>query len=232
MAESNAPAGWRPTKSTSGCVVDVPSGETVARGFSMPHSPRLYDDKLWVLDSGKGKFVTVDPGSGQVQTVVEVPGYTRGLAFAGQFAFVGLSRIRETSVFGGLPIAERREELRCGVAVVDLISGQAVAKFEFQNGVEEIFAIEVLPGTRDPAVFGPSPEEDQQRDVWIVPPAGRVPPPSNGRSVFAVATVPQVAALSSPIHPTAEPDARQLVDDGVTIDTTRQMVLHLQPLTS
>ncbi len=175
MAESDEPAGWRPTKATSGCVVDVPSGETIARGFSMPHSPRLYNGKLWLLDSGKGRFITVDPASGQVQTIVEVPGYTRGLTFAGQFAFIGLSRIRETSIFGGLPIADRREQLRCGVAVVDLISGQAVAKFEFQTGVEEIFAVEVLPQTRNPALFGPSPDEDQERDVWIVPPEGRVP---------------------------------------------------------
>lgn len=175
MAESDEPAGWRPTKATSGCVIDVPSGETIARGFSMPHSPRLYNGKLWLLDSGNGRFITIDPATGQVQTIVEVPGYTRGLAFAGQFAFIGLSRIRETSIFGGLPIADRREQLRCGVAVVDLISGQAVAKFEFQTGVEEIFAVEVLPQTRNPALFGPSPDEDQQQDVWIVPSEDRVP---------------------------------------------------------
>ncbi len=188
MAESNEPAGWRPTKATSGCLVDVPSGETVARDFAMPHSPRLYNGKVWLLDSGKGRFVTVDPATGRTENVVEVPGYTRGLAFAGQFAFMGLSRIRETSIFGGLPIAERRDDLRCGVAVVDLVSGQAVAKFEFQTGVEEIFAIEVVPATRNPAVFGPCPDEDQQKDVWIVPPPGCIPAPSEGRRVFGTMT--------------------------------------------
>ena len=177
---------WRPTKATSGCVVDVPSGETVARGFSKPHSPRLYRGQLWVLDSGKGQFVSVDPQTGKTQTIVEVPGYTRGLAFSGQFAFVGLSRIRETSIFGGLPIAERRDELRCGVAVVDLNSGQAVAKFEFQSGVDEIFSVAVLPATRNAAVFGPSPDEDQQRDVWIVPATGRDPPFGGDRPMSAV----------------------------------------------
>ncbi len=216
MAESNEPAGWRPTKATSGCLVDVPSGETVARGYSMPHSPRLHNGKVWLLDSGKGRFVTVDPATGQSQTVVEVPGYTRGLAFAGQFAFIGLSRIRETAVFGGLPIAERRDELRCGVAVVDLISGQPVAKFEFQNGVEEIFAIDVLPMTHNPAVFGPSPDEDQQRDVWIVPPAGHIPGPSEARSVFASATAPSGTRI--------EPDAQQLAAAGATLHRQGRLV--------
>jgi hypothetical protein len=33
-------------------------------------------------------------------------------------AFVGMSKIRETATFGVLPIGERSEKLRCGVAVV------------------------------------------------------------------------------------------------------------------
>lgn len=172
MAESNEPSGWRPTKASTGCVIDVPSQETVARGFAMPHSPRLYQDRLWVLDSGRGRMSLVEPASGRIEPIVEVPGYTRGLAFAGQFAFVGLSRIRETSVFGGVPIAERRDQLKCGIAVVDLVSGRAVAAFRFENGVEEIFAVEVLPRTRNPALFGPSLDEDEQREIWIVPSPG------------------------------------------------------------
>ena len=125
------------------------SGETIARGFAMPHSPRVHDGRLWVLDSGRGQLGIVDPRNGQYQTVESLPGYTRGLAFAGPFAFVGLSQIRETAVFGGVPIAEQREKLRCGVGVVDLRSGRSVAYLEFVSGVNEIFAIEVLPGLRD-----------------------------------------------------------------------------------
>jgi uncharacterized protein (TIGR03032 family) len=211
MAESNEPAGWRPTKATSGCVIDVPSGETIARGFAMPHSPRWYDGRLWVLDSGRGRLVTVDPANGQIQPVEEVPGYTRGLAFAGQFAFVGLSRIRETSVFGGVPIAERREQLKCGIAVVDLLSGRSVAAFQFLSGVEEIFAVDVLPGTRNPALFGPSPEEDDQREIWIVPPPGRVPETSTPRNpLFG----PGISAAAEPPVPPPPADAKQLAATG------------------
>ena len=174
MAESDAPAGWRPTKATGGVVMHVDSGETIARGFAMPHSPRWYNGKLWVLDSGRGALGTVDPATGQFTTVETFPGYTRGLSFAGQFAFVGLSKIRETSVFGGVPIAERRDELKCGVGVVDLVTGRTVAVFQFLSGVTEIFAVEAAAGAACPYVAGAS-SEGKEHDVWIVPQPGSVP---------------------------------------------------------
>ncbi len=112
MSETDEAEGWRPTKASSGCLIDVASGETVARGFAMPHSPRIYNGRLWVLDSGRGRLVTVDATNGNYETVSQQPGYTRGLAFAGPFAFIGMSRIRETSTFGGIPIAEDRDNLK------------------------------------------------------------------------------------------------------------------------
>jgi protein O-GlcNAc transferase len=168
MAESNEPAGWRPTKATSGVIIDVPSGETISRNFSMPHSPRLHDGRLWVLNSGCGTFGYVDRATGKYESVESVPGYSRGLAMFGQFAFVGLSKIRETSVFGGVPIAEKREELQCGLGVVDLVSGRTVAVFKFLSGVSEIFAVDVIPGFVHPMIAGGSIDR-QEKEVWIVP---------------------------------------------------------------
>ena len=175
LAESNEPAGWRPRKASSGCVIDVASGETVARGFAMPHSPRIYHEQLWLLDSGTGRLGIVDVASGRFDAVESVPGYTRGLAFAGSFAFVGLSRIRETNIFGGLPIAEHHQDLRCGIAVIDLVSGNTVSVFQFHSGVEEIYAVDVVPSIQNPMVAG-STEDEQEHDVWIVPPPDRPPP--------------------------------------------------------
>lgn len=169
MAETDTAGGWRPTKATSGCVIDVPSGAVVARGFAMPHSPRLYDGKLWVLDSGHGRISLVEPNSGRVEPVAALQGYTRGGAFHGPYAFIGLSKIRETSVFGGIPIAENREKLKCGVAVVDLRTGRQVAGLAFNTGVEEIFAVQVLPGVRCPVVSGPLPDADGTQTIWLVP---------------------------------------------------------------
>ena len=148
----DAPGGWRPDKAGGGVILDVASNEIVARGFAMPHSPRVYDGKLWVLDSGRGALCTVDLASGRSTVVTTFPGYCRGLSFLGPFAFVGLSRIRETAVFGGVPIAENRDALKCGIAVVDLRAGRSVASFEFAEGVEEIFDVQSAAGRPLPRV--------------------------------------------------------------------------------
>jgi uncharacterized protein (TIGR03032 family) len=169
LGETDTPRGWRPNKATGGGLIDVPSGRTVARGFAMPHSPRVHRGRLWLLDSGAGQLVTVDPATGTVTKVAEQPGYGRGLALFGSYAFVGQSQIRETSTFGGIPIAERRESLRCGVGVVDLTTGRHVAHLEFKAGVDEIFDVQVLPGVRLPALSGPFPGRDAMPMIWTVP---------------------------------------------------------------
>jgi uncharacterized protein (TIGR03032 family) len=175
MAQTDTPGGWRPTKASTGCLLDVASGEVVANGFAMPHSPRVYGGRLWALDSGNGRLVHVDLASGRFDTVAAVPGYTRGLAMHDQFAFVGLSRIRETSTFGGVPIAERREELKCGVGVIHLPTGRLAAHFEFMTGVEEIFDVQVVPHARCTALSGPHAHRDETPTLWLVP----SPPPGN-----------------------------------------------------
>src|SRR4029079_13945782 len=129
--------------------------------------------RVWLLHSGAGQLVLVDPASGKAETGAELAGYTRGLAFYDRFAFVGLSRIRETSTFGGMPIAERRPELKCGVGVVDLGTGRLVAHLEFVTGVEEIFDVQVVPGARCPALSGPYPTLDSSAPIWTVTEAAK-----------------------------------------------------------
>lgn len=154
LGDTDTQGGWRPNKAQGGCLIDVPSGEIIARGISMPHSPRLHGGRLWALESGTGRLVLVDAAASRWETVAEVPGFARGLGFAGHYAFIGLSKIRETSTFGGLPIAERLAELNCGVAVVDLQRGEVVGMLDFHTAVEEIFDVQLLPGLRFPEVIG------------------------------------------------------------------------------
>ena len=167
LGETDTAGGWRPDKAHGGCLMDIPSGAIIVRGLSMPHSPRWHDGRLWLLESGTGRLLLFDAATGQRETVAEMPGFTRGLAFCGQYAFVGLSKIRETSAMDGVPLAERREQLKCGVAVVDLRSGRVVALLEFQTAVEEIFDVQLLPGLRFPEVIGFQQETIQH--TFVVP---------------------------------------------------------------
>jgi uncharacterized protein (TIGR03032 family) len=173
MAETNEARGWRPHKVSGGCLMDLATNEVIARGFAMPHSPRVANGRLWLLDSGRGRLVTVDPKDGRVETVAELPGYTRGLALTSEAAFVGLSRIRETSTFGGVPIAEKRDQLKCGVGIVQLTTGNLAALLEFKSGVEEVFDVQVLPRIRRPLISGPFAGQDGSEVIWTVPQPGK-----------------------------------------------------------
>jgi len=155
LGETDGAARWRENKARGGCLIDIDSGEFVARGLSMPHSPRWHDGCLWVLESGAGSLATVDLNTGKLETVALVPGFTRGLDFVGPFALIGLSQVRESALFSGIPITDRLpvEERKFGVWVVDTRSGQIVAFLRFEAGVQEIFAGQALPGLRYPDVL-------------------------------------------------------------------------------
>lgn len=156
LGETDSDNGWRETKARGGIVIDVESGETVLRGLSMPHSPRWHDGRLWLLESGKGTLAVANGDA--IETVTELPGFTRGLAFGGPFAFVGLSQVRESNIFGGIPLVERVPERRCGVWVVDTRTGNIVAFLRFEGTVQEIFDVQLLRGVRYPELLEPGNE--------------------------------------------------------------------------
>ncbi len=78
--------------------------------------------------------------------------------------------IKGTSTFGGIPIAEKLDELKCGVWVVDITTGKTAAFLEFDAGVEEIFDNRILCGIRYPAVIGL--HKETVHGTFIVPPQG------------------------------------------------------------
>ncbi|MDF0555340.1 TIGR03032 family protein [Kamptonema sp. UHCC 0994] len=153
LGETNEAAGWRKNKTNGGILIDIPSNEIICRGLSMPHSPRWYREELWVLESGNGSLAKVDLTSGKLTAVAQVPGFTRGLAFWENLAFIGLSQIRETAVFSGLPITKSLTERNCGVWVVNINTGEIIAFLRFEDGVQEIFAIGIIPGFLFPEVI-------------------------------------------------------------------------------
>ncbi|CAN5334641.1 TIGR03032 family protein [soil metagenome] len=148
LGATDTAGGWRAGKATGGVIVDVHSNEIIARGLSMPHSPRWHDGALWFLNSGEGELVRFDPHSGQSETVATLPAYLRGLAFAGTTAIVGMCQIREAHIFGSLPVQARHPRLLSGVAVIDLPSGRCVGQLEFISGCTEVYDVGVLPNVR------------------------------------------------------------------------------------
>lgn len=144
LGETNEPGGWRENKRNGGVLIDVASNEIIARGLSMPHSPRWHRGQLWLLESGDGSIGAVDPNTGNYEPVARLPGFTRGLSFLGPLAFIGLSQVRESATFSGIPLVERLHERVCGVWVVNIETGETIAFVRFEDAVQEIFAVEVL----------------------------------------------------------------------------------------
>ena len=124
----------------------------------MPHSPRLYQDKLWLLNSGTGEFGHVDMKAGRFEPVCFCPGYARGLAFIGNYAVIGLSKPRPNHTFEGLPLDDllgaKDAQARCGLIIVDLKTGNTAHWMRFDDKVVELYDVAVLNGVRQPMAIG------------------------------------------------------------------------------
>lgn len=160
LGATDTSGGWRENKKSGGILIDIDANEIVARGLSMPHSPRWHNGRLWLLESGTGSLGYVDPASGRYEAIVHLEGFTRGMEMVGNLAFIGLSQVRETAVFSGIQITERLKETErtCGVWVVDIERGQVVAFLKFEEAVQEIFAVALLPGMRFPDLINDNAE--------------------------------------------------------------------------
>ncbi len=157
LGETDTKGGWRENKKDGGVLIEVVTGKTLVRGLSMPHSPRWHNGRLWLLESGTGGLGYVDPTTDRYEKVAEMPGFTRGLDFCGPLAFVGLSQVRETAVFSGIPITEQNRPRRSGVWIVNMEAGRTIAFVEFEEALQEIFAVQVLPGMRFPDLINDNP---------------------------------------------------------------------------
>jgi uncharacterized protein (TIGR03032 family) len=158
VSQSDVADGWREHRRDGGCIVDVVRNEVVLEGLSMPHSPRWHRDRLWLCDSGTGRFGYADLERGRFEDVAFCPGYLRGVAVHGDFAVVGLSRPRHSKTFSGLALDDalrtRGVEARCGLMVIDLRTGDAVHWLRIEGVVEELYDVIVLPGVVRPMAVG------------------------------------------------------------------------------
>lgn len=153
LGETDTPGGWRENKANGGVVIDMKNNEVVLRDLAMPHSPRYYRKHLYVLNSGAGELLRVNPENGVREVVCQLQGYLRGISFVDNTAIVGLCKIRESNIFGGMPVQQRYDKLLCGVAVVNIKTGKQEGLFEFTASCEEIFDARFLAGVQRPNIL-------------------------------------------------------------------------------
>lgn len=158
VSKSDMADGWRDKRKDGGVVIDVRTNEIVCEGLSMPHSPRMHGNTLWVQDSGTGYLGRVDVVSKKFEPVTLCPGFLRGMTIVGNFGVAGLSKAREGASFGELALQKNLEErdtdLRCGLVVIDLTSGNILHWIRIEGVVQELFAVSALAGVMNPRAVG------------------------------------------------------------------------------
>ncbi|RYY02104.1 MAG: TIGR03032 family protein [Gammaproteobacteria bacterium] len=164
----NEGAMWRKSKEFNGTLMDVASNEILVDGLAMPHSPRWYRDKVYFCNSGEGQVCTYDPATGQLETIIEVPGFTRGIAFYGQFMLLGLSRVRASDVTSPAPLAKKYEHTFSGVWLVNLDDNSIVGSVSFTGNVDQIYDVAVLADCSFPEIIEPS--HPRMRNHFCYPP--------------------------------------------------------------
>ncbi|MBI1225540.1 MAG: TIGR03032 family protein [Bacteroidetes bacterium] len=150
--DTDIPQGWRERVIDGGIVIDVDSGEIIARNLPMPHSPRLFDDELYLLLSATGELVKLEKNSGKKITITQLKGFVRGLCRHGDYLFIGHSKLRKSSsTFAKLNFAN--QATTAGVTVVHLPSGAIVGEVRYQTSVDEIYDVQVLPNCQRPGIL-------------------------------------------------------------------------------
>jgi uncharacterized protein (TIGR03032 family) len=123
-----------------GVVFSGATREPIAFGLTRPHSARLREGRIWVLNSGYGQYGEI--AAGAFHSVATLPGWTRGLCFHRRVAFVGTSRVlpRFHQYAPGLRI----DRAVCGVHAIDIDSGGVMGSLTWPHG-NQIFAVDWVP---------------------------------------------------------------------------------------
>jgi len=158
VSESDIVDGWREHRADGGVVIDVAKNEVVARGLSMPHSPRWYNNQLWVANSGAGELGTVNLETKTFEPKVFLPGYIRGLAFIDNWAVVGLSKPRHNKTFSGLRLEEKLKEkdveARCGIYIINLNTNHIEHWLHISGVITELYDVVTVPNVKRASFIG------------------------------------------------------------------------------
>jgi uncharacterized protein (TIGR03032 family) len=134
-AASNEKDGWLSRQSGGGQVIDAATHRTVAEGLTQPHAPRLYRNRLWVLESGTGSLGWIDLERRRFQRFVLVPGSPRGLRFMGDHALVTTSGA-------------------AGIHWVNLKTGRIDHQLSLRDPIAEVIDVAIIPGETVPRLAG------------------------------------------------------------------------------
>ena len=150
--EGNTPQSWRENVTTSGVIFDLETNETIVKGLPMPHSPRLFGNELFVLLSATGELAKINVQNGSYDVVCKIGGFVRGMSFHKDYAFIGLSKLRQnSSTFAKLPFAKKANQ--SGIVIVHIPTASIVGKIMYLTSVDEIYDVDIIPNKIRPNIL-------------------------------------------------------------------------------
>jgi len=149
--EGNKAQSWREDITKTGIMMDVTSNEVMTRGLGMPHSPRLINGELFVLQSASGQLSRIDRNTGNADVVMDLGGFARGMAHHQDLLFIAISKLRKnSSTFAHLDIADKADV--AGIKIIHLPTASLVGQITYENSVDEIYDVQVLPNRIRPNI--------------------------------------------------------------------------------
>lgn len=148
FAETDTHRGYRNVPLDSGVIIDVIHDTTIAKGLGMPHSVRLYDDALYVLDSATGSLWRMNLETRAGVAMAHLPGFTRGMCRIGDSLIVGISPMRDTAQVLNLPVFAAKADFKAALAAIDIHTGQVQGMLRLPDTIVEILDIGIVPTVR------------------------------------------------------------------------------------
>lgn len=154
LGETNSYKGWHKNKLTGGIIINAETGKTVMRKLQMPHSPRIYEGKLYFLQSASGELIETNVKKQTWHTLAKFEYFLRGMSKHGDYLFIGHSKLRhQASTFKGLPKAEK--STRAGVIIFHLPTKSVAGHVFYENSVDDIYDVKILTNVSRPNILNP-----------------------------------------------------------------------------
>ncbi len=152
LGTSNTPQGWRDNIVNGGVLMDIEANEIILNKLAMPHSPRMYNNELYMLLSASGEFVKVNIEEKSYEIIKKFEGFCRGLSIYNDYAFIGFSKLRKnSSTFAKLEFSDKANF--AGIKIIHLPTQAEVGEIIYQTSIDEIYEVEILANMIRPNIL-------------------------------------------------------------------------------
>ena len=152
LGTTNTAQGWRENITEGGILMNIRTNEVILDELPMPHSPILHKEEIYFLLSATGHLVKVNLETKELSIIADTKGFCRGLDIIGDFAFVGMSKLRKnSSTFAKLPFAEKADS--AGIKVYHIPTKAFVGEIIYKSSVDEIYEVKMIPNSLRPNIL-------------------------------------------------------------------------------